>query len=121
MNETRERLTQLIHDAHMAVISRDDNSDTYTAIAGYLLDNGVIVPSVCAGQTVWCVMNNYTLPVEGKIGEYNIRSDGIAYFRIFRQGGSVIGATEDAIGKTVFLTREAAEDVLKARRTNADE
>lgn len=89
--------------------------DDVTNLADYLLDNGVIVPSVRVGQTVWCLIDNFNGAVDGKIYEYTIRSDGLAYFRFTRNGYFTGSAMEDAIGKTVFLTREAAEAALKAR------
>lgn len=103
----RERLMQLIHDAHMAIADRDDNRDTYTAIADYLLDNGVIVPPVKVGQTVY-------------------QTDGTRIYELTVNGGSVlvydtdsIAFSDEAIGKSIFLTREAAEAALKAREQNA--
>lgn len=88
--------------------------DDVANLADYLLDNGVILPSVRVGQTVWCLIDNFNGVVEGKIYEYTIRSDGLAYFRFTRAGYFTGTAMEDEIGKTVFLTYEAA---LKARES----
>ena len=74
----------------------------------------VVLP-VMVGRTVWSIVDGFNYVLEGKIYEYTIRSDGMAYFR-FTQNGYFAGcAMEDAIGKTVFRTREAAEAALKAR------
>ena len=79
-----------------------------------------IVLPVKVGQTVWCVIDGFDRVVEGKIYEYTIRGDGLTYFRFTRVGYFTGSAMEDAIGKTVFLTREAAEAAMKARDNNAD-
>ena len=65
---------------------------------------------------MWCLIDKFNGVVDGKIYEYTIRSDGLAYFRFTRDGYFTGTAMEDAIGKTVFLTREAAEAALKARK-----
>lgn len=74
-----------------------------------------VMPPVKVGQTVWCVIDGFDRVVEGEIHEYTICSDGMAYFRFTRKGYFTGLAPKDAIGKTVFLTREAAEEALKAR------
>ena len=91
----------------------------YDELVDALIDNGVIVPPVKVGQTVWSIAEGFNNALEGKIYEYTIRSDGMAYFRFSRNGYFTGTAMEDAIGKTVFLTREAAEAALKAREQNA--
>lgn len=137
MDEMRERLIQLlsryfnIGDSYtynltrvktafdVGTIGLDDfeeyTEDDVANLAGHLLDNGAILPSVKVGQTVWSVMNGYDYAVEGKIHEYVSRSDDVDSI-YFSRNGYLVGCTvEDAIGKTVFLTREAAEAALKAR------
>lgn len=137
MDERRERLIQLlsqyfdIGDSYTYNLTRVksafavgtvdiDDFEEYTEddvanLADYLIDNGGIVPPVKVGQTVWCVIDGFDRVVKGKIYEYTIRGDGLAYFRFTRGGYFTGSAMEDAIGKTVFLTREAAEEALKAR------
>ena len=89
--------------------------DDVANLADRLIENGVILPQVKVGQTVWSVMNGYDYAVEGKIHEYVSRSDDVDSI-YFSRNGYLVGCTvEDAIGKTVFLTREAAEAALKAR------
>lgn len=112
----REQLTQLIKQAHTDFLYRDDDTvSIYEFIADRLVENGAILPPVKVGQTVWCLIDNFNGAVDSKIYEYTIRSDGLAYFRFTRNGYFTGSAMEDAIGKTVFLTREAAEAALKAR------
>lgn len=110
----RERLLDLIYDVVELYPSE------YEKLADHLLDNGVIAPPVRVGQTVWCLIGSLNHAVEGRLYECNIRYDGITYFRFSRNGYFSGIATEDAIGKTVFLTRDAAEAALKARENNAD-
>ncbi len=102
----RNRLAQLIHDAHMAIADREDSRDTYTAIADYLLENGVIVPLVKVGETVYRVCKK----------KYDVDGYGMQWEEDM---GIVTNAFHlgmlHEIGKTVFLTREAAEAALKAR------
>lgn len=114
----RERLTQLIHDAHTAIADRDDNRDTYTAIADYLLGNGVIVPPVKVGQTVWAIEKYRGKPIaiiEGKAQMVGVTSRSV---KVLLRNHKDFNKTF-VFGKTVFLTREAAEAALKARENNA--
>lgn len=142
MNEMRERLIQLLNryfdigDSYTYNLTRVksafavgtvdlDDFEEYTEddvanLADHLIEEGAILPLVKVGQTVWCVIDGFDRVVEGKIHEYTICSDGMAYFRFTRKGYFTGLAPEDAMGKTVFLTREAAEAALKARDNNAD-
>ena len=106
----RERLTQLIHAAHMAIADRDDNRDTYTAIADHLIDNGVIVPPVKVGQTVWFPSKYYEKAFPITIERMEIFEEETI---MYSDGGTEW--YEIDINNTIFLTREAAEAALKAR------
>lgn len=110
MNEMRERLMDIINQTSIELYRSE-----YDELVDALIDNGVIVPPVKVGQTVWCLIEGFNHVFEGKIHEYTVRSDGLAYFRFTRNGYFAGAAQEDAIGKTVFFTREAAEAALKAR------
>lgn len=110
----RDRLAQLIHDAHMAIADRDDNRDTYTAIADYLLDNGVIVLPCKVGQTVWAIERYGGKPIaiiEGKVQMVGVTSRSV---KVLLRNHKDFNKTY-VFGKTVFLIREAAEAALKAR------
>lgn len=127
----RERLAQLIHDAHMAIADRDDNRDTYTAIADYLLDNGVIAPQVKVGQTVWFIDGGYVKSGRKKTYEEYV-NEGIVDNMVIGDKGTpqievctalnewTMHDLEDDFDKYLFTTREAAEAALKARENNAD-
>lgn len=109
MNEMRERLIDLIFDVVELYQFEYEN------LVDHLLDNGVIVPLVKVGQTVYRVGD----PIK-KIYEWDVvciesYEDETEYV-----DDSDNRFTADDIGKTVFLTREAAEAALKARE-NSDE
>ena len=90
-------------------------------IADYLLENGVIVPPVKAGDTI------YEIHERRKGGEWvKIISERFVHgVEIYAGGcmiarcGSTISVFLSDIGKTVFLTREEAEKALEEREDNA--
>lgn len=101
--ESRERLVEMIQDAvggcakHWAEI-----------IADYLLSNGAIVPPCKVGDSIFRVGNGEIWEwliehIEIYEDEIGFVDDGENYF------------TPDKIGKTVFLTKEEAEEKLKER------
>lgn len=97
----REKLIQLIKQAHMDYWLSDDCTDgIYEFIADRLIENGTILPPVKVGQTVWFAMCN------GVIDDY---------VNQFLMDIGTYPYSFDEIGKYVFLTREAAEAALKAR------
>lgn len=109
----RERLMKLISDM--------PKEQTVAEMADYLLENGIIVPPVKAGDTVytnvsrqgWCFTDR-DKPYKAKVVYIDIDIKGkyiiIALNNHFKQG-----FTFNAIGKTVFLAREEAEKVLAER------
>ena len=109
MNKMRERLIDLIFDVVELYPFEYEN------LVDHLLDNGVIVPLVKVGQTVYRVGD----PIK-KIYEWDvvcIESYGNDTEYVDDSDNRF---TADDIGKTVFLTHEAAEAALKARENNAD-
>ena len=85
-------------------------------IADYLLENGVIVPPVKAGDTI------YEIHERRKGGEWvKIISERFVHGVEICMGcmiircGSTISVFPSDIGKTVFLTREEAEKALAER------
>ena len=85
-------------------------------LADYLLSNGVIVPPVQVGATVYCTDSYRHLikPLEiiGFEVDYTKR-----ICKYYCSGGDYTPAwfNPAEIGKTVFLTREEAEKALKER------
>ncbi len=107
----REQLMQLLNPYLDGAVPDEVIRD----IADHLLDNGVIVPPVKVGQTVWYI-DRYTGNMETDTASYlTVTKSGVhvqlvyhnrKFWDIYRQG------------KDVFLTREAAEAALKAREKN---
>ena len=111
----RDRLIELILNTPVLKFpsgSRAQGKTYQTAqnVADHLLANGVIVPRVKAGQTVW-------FPSEYHEGAYPITITHLEIYEeeiiLYSQGG---GEWRDAdIGKTLFLTKEEAEKALAER------
>jgi hypothetical protein len=114
--ESRDRLVELIDKA----VKQDEfmyPADVETAsIADHLLANGIIVPPCKVGDVLW-IPSAYPNKVyskvikeilihekDGEIGKYVYASS--AYFPF------------ENIGKTVFLTKEEAEEKLKELKDN---
>lgn len=108
----KERLIELIREAHdIEELGMPIDVDAY--IADHLLENGVIVPPCKVGQTVYAVSNNkvYKTRVFSMVAETEDKKwvyilkcnifDGISMFKTF------------LFGKTVFLTKEEAEQKLR--------
>lgn len=103
----RERLTALLMAGAGVFISKNGALNC-TKLADYLLEHGVIVPPCKVGDMVYRVT---TLQKEELIFENIIK-------RVIYDAGDC-AFDERAIGKTVFLTREEAEQALKERENNA--
>ena len=81
-------------------------------IADYLLENGVIVPPVQVGATVYCTDSYRHLIKPLEIFGFDCTKRICKYYC---SGGDYTPAwfNPAEIGKTVFLTREEAEKALK--------
>jgi hypothetical protein len=78
-----------------------------TTLADHLLANGVIVPPCKVGQKVYYPIRHTNEVAQLFVREIVYTSSKIQFY------ASYLVFTVDAIGKTVFLTREEAEKVLK--------
>ena len=114
MND-RDRLIELILNTPVLKFpsgSRAQGKTYQTAqnVADHLLANGVIVPPCKVGQTVWFIRKD----IKSEIVETNVEKI------LLKQGGlyiklgfnSMYETTCRSIGKTVFLTKEEAEEKL---------
>lgn len=72
-------------------------------VADALLDNGVIMPPVKVGDTIYVLDVCATKIIERKVTEIRQSEWGTIYIHSFG-----FGYPEASIGKTVFLTREQA-------------
>lgn len=102
----RERLIELITDKWLGGIY---------AMADYLLANGVIVPPVALGQTVYSLERGISQVFKGEVYEMVVRKEAVVC-RATRIGYYSTVFTAENIGKTVFLTREEAEKALERSR-----
>ena len=93
--------------------------DDVANLADYLLDNGVILPPVKVGQTVWTIEKYRGKPIaiiEGKAQMVGVTSRSV---KVLLRNHKDFNKTF-VFGKTVFLTREAAEEALKAKEKQND-
>ena len=82
-------------------------------IADYLLANGVILPPCKVGQEVYFINTFFSLaddPLKEKVCGMKTYSDNMKFTFVT---ASQRCFDEDKLGKTVFLTREEAEQALK--------
>ena len=107
----RDRLTKIVKESLVKNI--DYTHRLAENITDDLLANGVIVPPCKVGDKVYCiqkVFNESTLQVETIVKTRII--DFVASARFVAESEGLIFAERD-FGKTVFLTREEAEQALK--------
>lgn len=98
MADMKDRLIDLILSADMSLFGTDKPfAEVY---ADYLIANGTILPPCKVGDTVYQV--DTVRIYESKIKSVVYDTNNIAF-------------DKRAIGKTVFLTKEAAEEALKER------
>jgi hypothetical protein len=96
----RERLIELLDEFL-------DLGYSSSYIADYLLENGVVVPTIAIDDTV------YRIGQDDKVYEWLI-----AYIQVYKDENVYIDDSdnyifESDIGKTVFLSREEAERALR--------
>lgn len=103
----RDRLIELIESA------RYWGANTSVEIADHLLAEGVIVPPVKVGRWVWYVSKYAGCVMSIQVISYEITSCGISHFGCWGGDFTPTRFEEEAIGKTVFLTREEAEKALE--------
>jgi hypothetical protein len=124
-NEMRDRLLNLINQDNCPSPFMCSNECKYAhlknccgdRLADHLIANGVIVPPCKVGDTVWLIMPLNLQQTEweikeGKISMIQQKADKSWKFRV-TENHSVQDYTVDKIGKTVFLTKEEAEQKLR--------
>ena len=121
----RDRLIELLTNMYLPIKVRNSlgSYDTVgglrfgeieiNGIANHLLANGVIVPPVSVGQTVYRKYWNGGF-VKCTVSMITQKADKSFKIRL-SYNGSVGDYTEDDFGKTVFLTKEEAEAALAER------
>lgn len=113
----RDRLIELIKNAEKAFPKDKPVLDIEEFVADHLLANGVIVPPVKIGQTVYVVSRYYG----GFWRTHECRIDSLTIYEkhmfmtLFDSDNLDFGIEISEIGKTVFLTKEEAEKALAER------
>ena len=108
----RDRLVDLVESA------RYWGANTSEEIANYLLENGVVVPPVKVGQTIyllWAGGRSGKAVVEAKIININLdcHDDMEIVYRIYSHKTTMCRyAKVSDFGNTLFITREEAERAL---------
>ena len=115
----RERLIELLRDATFGInkhtLADHLSKETLETVADYLIANGVIVPPCKVGQVVYRIYWDFRID-KCKVSALTQKSD--ESFKIRVTSGinrSVFEVTPDKLGKSIFLTREEAEQALKER------
>lgn len=114
----RDRLIVLIDECRCI---EGIGSELVEKQADYFLANGVIALPVTIGQPVWdlCKWPHRDAEIrEGKVSMLQQKADKSWKIRI-SVNSSVYDITLDEIGKNIFLTKEAAEQALKAGESDA--
>lgn len=110
----RDRLIELLEKAIRYADEnykgRYQNGKYCGLMADYLLSEGVIVPNVKIGQAVYYPIRHTNKVEQLFVREIVYTGSKIQFY------ASYLAFTVDAIGKTVFLTKELAEKALKERR-----
>lgn len=109
----RERLIDLIREAKKHTKNANSDLERNMIFADYLLEHGVIVPPCKVGDRVYRPSDCLGV-VQFVIISFNIYESEM----FFMDDSENIIYLSD-IGKTVFLTREEAEQALKERGNNA--
>lgn len=124
----RDRLVELINNNGSSVLTAND----FEELADYLLDNGVIVPPCKVGQTVYVnpetwggisFINYIYLFIHSKyflVGEVvsviKTRKQNLIKLKVYNSTNCKAEYRKypvSSIGKTVFTSREEAEQALK--------
>ena len=114
----RERLIELLNNGFYEALSKikgeDKDKKACDFLADFLLENGVIVPPVQVGATVYCTDSYRHLINPLEIFGFDCTKRICKYYC---SGGDYTPAwfKPAEIGKTVFLTRKEAEKALKER------
>lgn len=128
-NEMRDRIVELIKQIQfdfdeecVACIENGYKAQPMLEefFADHLIANGVIVSPMKLGQICFEPLGWRSEVDECRVSSITQKADGTFKIRLTNlRIKSVFEITPDKIGKTVFLTKEEAEKVLKERENNA--
>ena len=121
----RDRLIELMsHKQQYGIATEEPPEAIYTIenhqVADYLLANGVIVLPCKVGAEVFGLFDNDDEQrkeiYDGKILCYSLDENNLLWARMRYKNGLTYWHTIDDFGKTVFLTKEEAEEKLRELR-----
>lgn len=126
-NEMRDRLIQLITNSEIDFLCSPNKTHFPTFLADHLIENGVIVPPCKVGDKVYVIMGTSCEDIDGVYTTcefYNLKSENLCTLPKgkcpYRYRIAECYVTEMNLlrftaewGKTVFLTKEDAEQKLK--------
>ena len=124
----RERLIELLMQGELeadkqGVFNCSQSKWKAEILADYLLENGVIVPPVYVGGTVYEIRRKAVSP-SGRETNCGICTNSFLKHcinigsELYVKGKPYVKSDFYRLGKTVFLTREEAEKALKEREDN---
>ena len=110
----RERLIDLIQSADISLFGTDKSfAEVY---ADYLLENGIIVPPVMVGQTVYGISRGAIIPIGIDRMQYSNRGiDILGRNERYFGNGTITLHPDNEFGIEWYTTKEEAEKALKAR------
>lgn len=109
--QERDRLIELLEDT-LHEWECDVQSETLSQIAEHLIENGVIVLPCKVGQTVYCLIQGFENPLKATVNRITAQVSGVVIScSVLGYFGESYMATD--FGKTVFLTKEEAEEKLR--------
>ena len=106
-NDMRDRLVELLQTINNMRLMRKG----FGECADHLIANGVILPPCKVEQTVWFIRNKEI--IETCVEKIILKHGGL-YIKLCCN--SMYETTCNSIGKTVFLTKDQAEQKLKEMR-----
>ena len=118
----REQLTELLENAFIKNYD-DFGMPNINQVADYLLANGVIVPPCKVRTEIFGLFDNDDEQrkeiYDGNILCYSLDENNLLWATMRYKNGLSYWHTIDDFGKTVFLTKEEAENALKEREAGA--
>jgi len=85
--------------------------------ADHLIANGVIVPPVKVGQTVWCILNR-AKPQKFQIKIVSMTENFYSFVIEAHKGVYKHYCDQNSVGRVVFFTEEEAKKALAERSKN---
>ena len=122
----RERLAEIYHKIEVEFLDYminltqravdGDIEDKIQKRQGFYVDkllaNGIIVPPCKVGDTVWCIIEGFNQVMEGRVRRFTVFDNFINVYCGINGYFEQVYMDKD-FGKTVFLTKEAAEAALR--------